>query len=187
MKLLTVLTVHLMLAFAFQVSSFAQSESVAATKIALVSFEKFADASTGIKDVIAVSEKLEQEFSPHNQELRLLAENYTKLHNEIVQISKMREPRGLLELFEKKINESELLTCKIITKQDAARSLYDKRESFLREEVNKKIAELLKIFAKEKGYNVVLDSSQKNIIIEGEIIDITNEFIQFYNSKTEKK
>ena len=55
--------------------------------------------------------------------------------------------------------------------------------------VNKNIAQSIKAFAKEKGFVVILDSSQENnsVIIEGEIVHVTNEFIQFYNSKTEKK
>jgi Skp family chaperone for outer membrane proteins len=185
MKIFKILIINLTLLFAFQVSSFAQSKSVAPIKIALISFEKFSDASTGIKDAITVNEKLEQEFKPHNQELRLLAEDYKKLQNEIVQISKIRELHASqFELVKKKINESESLICKIITKQDTARLLYDKREAFLREEVNIKIAESLKVFAKDKGYTVVLENSQNNIVIEGEAIDITNEFIRFYKSKT---
>ena len=188
MKSLKILIVDLALLFAFQVSLVAQSKSVVPTKIALVSFEKFSNASAGIKDVIAIDEKLEQEFRAQELEIKILYVKHKNLSNELNRIS---ESNGYLPIPEKllneKINDLDSAFCKLESKTKIVRLNYEERKAFLFSEVNKKIAELLKTFAKGKGYAVVLDNSQNNIIIEGETVDITNEFIQFYNSKTEKK
>ena len=54
--------------------------------------------------------------------------------------------------------------------------------------IDNKIAAALKEFARQNGYIMVLDSSQSNswAIIERETVDITKEFIRFYDEYSEK-
>ena len=79
--------------------------------------------------------------------------------------------------------------CKIEIKQNTTKSLYDKRELFLREEVNKKILIALKQFAKENDYSGIVDISKEVFVWDGlsiainDSLDITKEFIQFYNER----
>ena len=54
MKSLRFLIVNLTLIFVFQIPLLAQQKSVVSIKIASISSVKFADASTGIKDIIAI-------------------------------------------------------------------------------------------------------------------------------------
>ncbi len=189
MKSLKYLIINLTLIFSFQVSLFAQQNPVPPTKIGSILSEKFADASAGIKDIIAVNEKLEKEFGPQELEIKILYEKHKNLINELKRIS---ESKGHPSISEKtlteKINEVESAFCKLESQTKIVRSNFEKRETELFKEVYKKIAESLKVFAKEKGFVVILDSSQENnsVIIEGEMIDVTKEFIQFYNNRIKK-
>ncbi len=189
MKSLKYLIINLTLIFSFQVSLFAQQNPVPPTKIGSILSENFADASAGIKDIIAVNEKLEKEFGPQELEIKILYEKHKNLINELKRIS---ESKGHPSISEKtlteKINEVESAFCKLESQTKIVRSNFEKRETELFKEVYKKIAESLKVFAKEKGFVVILDSSQENnsVIIEGEMIDVTKEFIQFYNNRIKK-
>lgn len=73
----------------------------------------------------------------------------------------------------------------IVQKRNELRDSYLQRRDELSKDVNKKMLEAFRIFAKENNYPLILDSSKENssVIIDGEIIDVTKEFIQFYNER----
>ncbi len=161
-----------------------KSQAVNSGKIAVINFELLKDEKTGIKDFVDVDKKLEIEFKPKDDELHLLFVKVQTLLKELKELEHLGEIRITKEFVENKFNEFELAGCKILRKQQEVKSLYEKRYSDLTEELNKKIISSLKLFAKDRDYKVILDSSKNNsVIIESEIVDVTNEFIQFYNKQ----
>lgn len=66
-------------------------------------------------------------------------------------------------------------------------SLREKRESEFITPIKIKIGDALKQFGKEKGYGLILDSSKNSsMFTKSDIVDVTEEFIKFYNDLSEK-
>ena len=168
----------------------AQTEKANSDKIgeiASVDSELFKNSKNGIKELVDANKKLEDEFIRLADELRKLFEKYNILGKELEEIAKFVEPpRNITtEVLKNKIAELKSTESEIEKKQSEGKTNYEKRYSETVEIVNKKIAEALKEFAKINNYTIVLDGSEENssAIIQGEIIDVTKEFIQFYNKR----
>ena len=79
MKVFRVFVVNLTLLFAFQISSVAQQKPVTPSKIGSIFSGKFEDVSAGIRDIIVVNKKLEQEFRFQEIEIKILYEKHKNL------------------------------------------------------------------------------------------------------------
>jgi Skp family chaperone for outer membrane proteins len=182
------------LTFVLSAAMFAAAQTekpqpVAPGKIALINTKAFEDEKTGVTDFIEIYKKLDEEFKPQLESLKTMYEKLLKLQKEFEEINK-RFKSGIYcseedaEESSNKLKEHKLLSDKFKTEQEAARALFDKRKAELSAGTNKKIAAALKQFAKEKGYAVVFDAAKiENILIgtNENFIDITGEFIRFYN------
>ena len=91
------------------------------------------------------------------------------------------------ELLAVKVKEHESLISEFKNKESEFKVLAKKRDIEIVGEIKKRIAQALIQFAKQNGYTMVLDSSQSNAIIEEEPVDVTKEFIKFYNDSFEKE
>jgi Skp family chaperone for outer membrane proteins len=176
----------------FSALAFAQTEKTQsnyASKIGFINSEAFDNKETGIKEIVETNEKLEAEFKPQIDELKAIAE---KIQNQQEEFKKAGSgywdgpiPK---EKLDKSLKDYESDVCKYKTRTEEIKSQYDKRKSEIFADVYKKVRDTIKQFAKEKGYLIVLDSSKDNssAIIEGETIDITKEFIKYYNENIAK-
>lgn len=170
--------------------AFAQIEKTqtsAPNKIAGINTEAFYDKEAGIKEVVEANDKLETEFKSQKDELRLLGEKIQNLQKEIEELAKPQKV-GCYPSIQNKVDEYKKLISEYKRRQDDLKSLYDKRKPEIFADIYKKVGEAIKQFAKENGYVIVLDSSKDNssTIIEGETIDITKEFIKYYNDNFAK-
>lgn len=194
MKIFQFFIIVLAFTSAFVISTDAQTEqsqSINLGKVAVINFELIKNEETGIKEFIDIRKKLEVEFKPQQSELKLLVEKARKLQREFeqsfIQI-KLTPKGGCFISIEKTSDEYEKIIAELKQKQEQAKLHYQKRYSEETVPIDKKIAEALKQFAKNKGYDIIID----NVVVEKGIItdienDVTEEFIQFYNNQTEKK
>lgn len=187
MKLFRLLVNSLAFILVLAVLAAAQTEKtqpVKSDKIAIISFDAFKDRKTGIKELADAYEKLEIEFKPQKDELKLLAEKIQKAVEELKKINMVETPPYLKEFTDGKIDEYGLIACKYKDKLKEVRTLYQKRELEITAEIEKKIVEALNQFAKEKGYAFILDFSKlptSFISAKPDNDDVTEEFIKFYN------
>jgi Skp family chaperone for outer membrane proteins len=192
-------TFRLIISFAFilitAAFAFAQAEkpqTVFADKIPVINSNALEDEKTGITDFIEICKKLEEEFKPQSEELKTIYEKLQKLFKEFEKAN--RRCNESIHCSEKdaeealnKLEEYKSLSDESKSKQEAAKSLFDKRKAELSKEVNKKITVALNQFAKEKGYTLIFDSRMRGCLIDSnfdsneKFNDITNEFIKFYN------
>ncbi len=201
MKIFKLLILVLVLTVFFTISTNAQPDKksdVALGKIASVDPKAFEDAKTGIKDLINANAQLDAEFKPQIDEFRALNFELQKLQTEIEDYQKALNKRKEVPIANykpiiaeatAKFDEYQKLSSEFKNKQSIYKLLVDKRESELITPIKIKIGDSLKRFAKERDYKMILDGSQNDSaeIIEGEVIDVTDEFIKFYNDSSDKE
>ena len=156
-------------------------------KIAVVNFELIRDEKTGIKEIADIYKKFDLEFESKENELKPLYKIMQHSLKELQNLENSIEISVTEEFIKNLINQYDDALCKYERKLKEVKTLFDKRKLEVDKETKNKIAETIKLFAKEKGYAIILDSSQNNILVEGETIDATDEFKRYYNNQTEKK
>lgn len=187
MKMLQIIVLSLILG----ISSFAQN------KIAVVDTSVFYDEKLGISELVTANKRLDAEFKPIEDELKLLNEKLKKVVEGVENLSQ----NYILPLseVEKKIGEKQVeaqsLSNKIKLIVDEAKPLFEKRRSEIVEPVNKRITEKLKEFAKQKDFTTILEDLDKQgcvcygsvCITYAEYPNVTKEFIKFCNKEFEKE
>jgi Skp family chaperone for outer membrane proteins len=160
-------------------------------KTAKVDFDAFEDEKNGIKELVDVLQKLDEEFKPKSDELKLLNDKIVKSIKDIQ--SKYSYPENCfinnpLEKLEQDINLIEKLQTEFKEKQENAILLYKNRRNELTESINKQIRIKLAEFSKLKGFAFIFDSSDANSFLNNQgDIDTTKEFIEFCNIEFEKE
>lgn len=166
----------------FSVPAFSQTTDL---KIAAINTDRFSDKQNGIREFVEALDKFETELEPKYDELSLLAEKGRKLTGELKSYSEftLSYPRNIIEIMNKKAEEFKELQTEYKEKDDRLRLLANKFSSEILTEPRKKIRDAIKQFAKEHGFAIILDSSKdvNSVIIQGEVVDVTQNFIEFYN------
>jgi Skp family chaperone for outer membrane proteins len=190
MRVFQIFTKSVVFILIFSALAFAQTEKVQSptlNKISFIDSEAFDDKETGIKELVAVYDKLEIEFKPQVQEIISLIEEIKRMQKEFevspgyVRIS--------AEVINNKLKEYDLAAAKLKSWQEEAKTLYEKRESEQTAGIKKKIAQAVDLFAKEKGYKLIFMISKSNepaILAKSEDADVTSEFIKYYNENFAK-
>ena len=199
MRVFRFLISNLALIFVFSVLAFAQTETPqnsAPNKIAVIDSKAFENSTNGIQEIVDAYDKLDAEFKVEFDQLKSLEEvikDRQKVLQEMVGTGPFKEyPRESsksIDIILSKVEELELLQNKYKEKIDKLKPLYEKRAAQTVEPIKKKISEATKLFAKEKGYILILDSAKLNdgIILEySELNDLTAEFIKYYNENFAK-
>lgn len=162
----------------FSMAAFAQTQSSA--KTALLNTQAFYDEKTGITKLVNVFKQVKAEYKPIEQELAAMSARMNLLEKEI------SDGRGKVspEQLSIKVDEYERIRKNLQYKEQDAQAMYQKRVSVLGEPINKDINNAIDIFFKQKGVTMVLDPSKiQGIIWNLESIDMTKEFITFYNAR----
>ena len=164
-------------------------------KVGLINTEAFHDKQTGIGEIIELDGKLEVEFKPQSDELKLLVERIQELEKEFKDYQEAEKKfRNAYFLhcdtsITKKFDEYDKLVKEYKQKETQATELYYKRKAEVFAAVDKKVAEALRRFIKEKGYAMIFDVSKLKegvILVKPEPGDVTEEFIRFYNENFAK-
>jgi Skp family chaperone for outer membrane proteins len=191
-RFLTKISIFILMLSASGLAQTETPQNSAPNKIATINTDAFDDRTNGIKEVIEAYDKLEAEFKVERAQLNSLMEAIQDRQKGIEELAKVdfridysREFLKEYDIkFKSKLEELELLQSKYKEKIDKARVLYENREAQTVEPIKKKISESAKLFAKEKGYVLILDGSKFKdgiILANPEHDDLTAEFIKYYN------
>lgn len=186
MKVIKFFIYSFVLITTFSVSAISQAVS---SPIIVINTNAFKDKQNGIKEVVEAYDKLEIEFKPQNDELNLITEKARKLSKEINEIAAIRKdaPKGIcFAPLDNVIEEFTNLNIAYKKKDERKKILYDKRKSEIFAEIDKKILDALKQFAKENKFEVILDIAKLDeepspASIGDDLLDVTQKFIEFYN------
>lgn len=197
MRNFKLLFVGLISIVAFTTMAVAQAKKmplVSLIKVALVNTIAFEDEKTGIRDLAAGYDKVLNELKPKYDELQSLSANLREIAEEISRYNDLARKdwtghSGYYSKAKSKFEEYKILSCKYREKADDYKELLEERKFETINPIIVEIADALQQFAKQNDYTVVLDSSQKSLFIkiDRDAIDITNEFILFYNEYSRKE
>lgn len=176
----------------FTSSAYSQATTTnTATRIAVINTLAFDDEKEGILKYVNALNALDKEFSTTKTELQAMAtklENLTKEYNNLLeQANKPNSPISPQTLQAKR-EEIERLQREAKFKQDDANARYQSRYNVVVGPVLQDIMKAMQEYAKQKGYTIIFDAAkldESNLIlaIGDEKIDVTKDFIKFYNSR----
>ena len=170
--------------FVFSISSFSQTNNK--SSVAVIDTNAFANKELGIPQLVQAYDKLESEFELQETEIKELHKKYKELWNFISASQKAIELTELASaLLPNKENEFRKIDCEIKQKQEIAKAHYEKRKKEIIEPINENIGKVLREFAKQNGYASILDKKSiesSSIIIDSDYVDVTRDFIKFYNN-----
>jgi Skp family chaperone for outer membrane proteins len=167
----------LILIIIFASVSFAQTKSETSIKIAIVDTNVFNDREKGIKRLVKAENSYNIEhFTEHS-----LSKEIKVLEKEIDLLLNQNKP------INEKYVELQKLKKELENAQEEKKAEYKRKYSIIVEPVIEKIRNKLQELNKLNGYILVIDKSNGSILIEGEVEDITEEFIKFCNESFEKE
>lgn len=195
MKRVSLFFVSLVFAAVFTVSTFAQTgaggaQSVGPAKIGIINTFAFGDEKAGITKYINAVKAINTEFTPTQTELETMNTKLSNLAKEI-QVFRDQASTGKVPIDEKtvqaKVDEAEKLQRDLKFKQEDAKARYEKRQQAVIGPVMQDIGKALQDFAKQKGFTLLLDIAKDEVglvlAVGDEKIDVTKDFITFYNAR----
>ena len=159
------------------ITSFAQAAAQAApAKVGFVRSAAFSQTN-GITRLTNALRVLDSEFQPRRS---AIAQLITRI-NELQTV-----PAGLTETQRSaRRDQLEALQIELTRKQEDARADYMKRFGLLTDPIQKSVVDSLRVFAKARGLDVVVDLTKfpDGILLVNENADMTSAFIRDFNSK----
>jgi outer membrane protein len=152
-------------------------------KIAVIDTQAFGDPKTGIKRLLNAFGQLDTEFKPRRDELTTLQTRYQTLAKEVQDLQKSPSPNQ--QLLSDKIDQGQTLENEIKRKQEDAQKAFERRNRQLTDPINTDIAKAIEVYARQKGYDIVIDAAKfaGTMILINKGIDITDAFIADYNGR----
>lgn len=177
-RVLTLATVTLL----FTITSNAQAPS---SRIGLVNSYDFGDEKTGITKYVNAVKALNTEFSPIQTELTTMNARLQALKSEL---DKLRGTAAATDAAaQAKVDEAEKLQRDIAFKSEDGKSRYERRQQVVLAPIMQAIGKGLQDYAKQKGYALIFDAAKDQngllIAIGDQSVDVTKDFVTFYNAK----
>lgn len=171
------------------ISAFAQANTLSG-KIAVIDTQAFSETGGIIKYANAKA-ALMKEFESVNAELQTLGTRYGNLEKEIQNLRNQASKPGSTispATIQAKIEEYDNLGRQIQYKQEDAKARSVSRYNVVISPVVQDINKAIQEYAKQKGYTLILNASKLNetglvLGIGDPKIDVTKEFIAFYNAR----
>ena len=188
MKKISLFLAGLVFALVVAGSAFAQTPSQ--VKIGIINTYDFGDEKGGITKYINVVKSLNAEFTPAQLELETVQKKFSTLAKEI-QTLREQANSGKIPIDEKafgaKVEEAERLQRDIKFKQEDGKARYERRQQAVISPVMQDIGRALNEYARQKGYTLIFDVAKDEVglllAIGDEKIDVTKDFITFYNAR----
>lgn len=174
-----------LIAIALFFTSIAAAQSTGASKIGLVNSYAFGDEKAGITKFITATSSLNREFAPLQVELNTMNTRLGTLSKEIEGLRNVQaaNPTSI----QAKYDEAEKLQRDIRVKTEDAKLRYEKRQQQVLGPVQEAIGNGLQEYAKQKGYSLIFDASKDQngflIAVGDQSVDVTKDFITYYNAK----
>lgn len=183
MKKFTVFSLTLFCVLAF--ASFASAQG-AGGKIAVINTPSFAEAGTGITKYVNAIKNVETEFAPAIAELKTMGTRLQALDKEIKALQQLGSAADQ-QTGQRKVDEYQTLLRDYKFKEEDVKSRYERRYSTVTAPLNQAITNALNEYGKQKGYAIIFDVSRDTagviVAVPDEKIDITKDFIAFYNAR----
>ncbi|RMF98730.1 MAG: OmpH family outer membrane protein [Acidobacteria bacterium] len=160
-------------------------------KIAVINTLAFDDEKAGILKYVNALNTLEREFQPTKTELQTLAnkiETLTKEYNSLLEQANKQNSPVSQQTIQAKREEIEKLQREAKFKQEDASARYQSRYQAVVGPVLQDIMKAMQDYAKQKGYALIFDAAKLDegnlILAVGDVsIDVTKDFITFYNAR----
>lgn len=149
------------------------------SKIAMIYSDAFMDPKTGIAKFNSLLSTLNREFQPRQTELQGLQTKINALTKEITDTQSVADPNAIRA----KRDQLEQLNIEFKRKGEDAEAAYTKRRQAIFLPLQQDIGKALEAFAKARGITVIVDGSQVPVVYAADSIDITQAFINEFNSK----
>ena len=176
----------------FVSSAYSQTPTTSTTtRIAVINTLAFDDEKEGILKYVNALNALEKEFQPARNELQAMAnklETLTKEYNTLLEEANKPNSPISPQTLQTKREEIERLQREAKFKQDDANARYQSRYNAVVGPILQDIIKAMQEYAKQKGYALIFDAAkldEVNLILAvgDEKIDVTKDFIKFYNSR----
>lgn len=155
-------------------------------RIAVIDTQAFSVAGTGITKYVTAIKNVETEFAPVVTELKTMATRLQTLEKEINALRQLGSAADQ-QTGQRKVEEYEKLQRDYKFKEEDVKSRYQRRYNTVTEPLNQAIGNALNEFAKRNGYAIILDVSRDTagliVSIPDEKLDITKDFIAFFNAR----
>jgi len=187
MKNFTVLTLTILFTLAFAAAASAQGP--AGGRIAVIDTLVFRDEKAGITKYVNALKAVNAEFAPVQTELQTLGTRIQTLDKEMTAMRDAQQKGTPVDAraFEAKRDEYDRLLRDYKFKEEDAKVRYERRFSAVTTPLNQAIGNALNEYGKQKGYSIIFDISRDTagliVSIPDEKIDITKDFIAFFNAK----
>lgn len=187
MKNFTVLTLTILFTLAFAAAASAQGP--AGGRIAVIDTLVFRDEKAGITKYVNALKAVNAEFAPVQTELQTLGTRIQTLDKEMTAMRDAQQKGTPVDAraFEAKRDEYDRLLRDYKFKEEDAKVRYERRFSVVTTPLNQAIGNALNEYGKQKGYSIIFDISRDTagliVSIPDEKIDITKDFIAFFNAK----
>lgn len=188
MKKSKVLTLTAFFVLAFAMAASAQVPA-AGGKIAVINSELFSMENGGITKYVNAIKGLNLEFAPVQKELETLGTRLRALEAEIKTGTEAIQRGSAVDraALDRKREEYDRILRDYKFKEEDARSRYSRRSEAVRSPLNLAIGNALNEYGKQKGYAIIFDISKDTtgliVALPDEKIDITKDFIAFFNAK----
>ncbi len=192
MKRFSFIAASFIIAAISAVSAFGQGTVPVATqpaKIVVINTAQFDATTGGITKYSNAMNALENEFKPAQTEITTLATRYQTLLGEIESARKTNPAVPIKpETIQAKVDEAQGLEIQIKRKQEDGKVKFEKRQQQLMGPILQDIGKAMDDFAKQKGFALILDAAKlegAGLILAVDLakVDVTKEFITFYNAR----
>ena len=189
MKRVSLIAVSVIFAAISAVTAFGQVPAASqAGKIVVINTAAF-DDKDGITKYSNAMNALEKEFQPAQTEITGMINRYQTLATEIENARKASPTVPINQAsLQAKVDEAQGLEINIKRKQEDGKRKFETRQQQVLGPILTDIGKAMDDFAKQKGYALILDASKLDgaglILAVGDAkIDVTKEFITFYNAR----
>lgn len=190
MKRFSLIAVCLIFTAIFTASAFGQAPAASNIKIVVINTAAF-DTKEGITKYTNAMNTLEREFAPAQTELQTLATRYQNLGNEIQNLQKNAGNSAVpinTSTLQAKGEEFKTLELQLKRKQEDGKVKFESRQTAVMGPVLRDIGKAMDDFAKQKGYDLILDATKLEgagliLAVVPVKVDVTKEFITFYNAR----
>ena len=159
-------------------AAFAQAPvQTAPAKVGIVNSARFSNSTGGITRYVNALRTLENEFRARRDDITQSVTRLEGLQN---------VPAGATPAqIETRRDQAQTLQIEITRKQEDARTAYTRRFAQLTDPIQKNIVDALKVFARGRGIDVIIDPSKfpEGVLLVNENADLTAAFIRDFNSK----
>ena len=189
MKRVSLIAVGVVFTAISVVSAFGQVPAASQpAKIVVINTAAF-DAKDGITKYANAMTALETEFKAAQTEIQGMVTRYQTLANEIENARKANPSVPInQQSLQTKVDEAQGLEVKIKRAQEDGKARFERRQQAVLGPILQDIQKAMADFAKQKGYALILDAAKLDgagliLAVDLPKVDVTREFITFYNAR----